>query len=318
MADAINPRQFTSLDYANADMYAALTNKPPTATPLNLPLPKLNNNTSGNISPGEAAYYKDEQARQRSLVNEQQQAQESREAALREREIARNLALQQSKPTELEQPTVSTRDYEKNFQPPASTERQPLPSTGATPPTPNGTAERANPLVEPTATPAPAALKEGIASTVGVGLLESLPRSLPQAAGRFAIPGVFAAVDFGNRVVHGQSIAQAGVGVAGAQIGYGLGFIAGTAVAGPIGGVIFGVIGGAIGGNIADFIWSQTHPSGTNHLTENVPNYPPFLGGQKPVIYNWNFSTLFQPRSAALNNLVFQALGPISDYRVEG
>ncbi|MEH2301981.1 MAG: hypothetical protein V7K88_24095 [Nostoc sp.] len=186
-----NPRQFTSLDYANADMYGAITNKPPTATPLNLPLENLSNKTSpGGISPGEAAHYRDEEARRRSLVAEQQEAQVVRVAALREREIARNLALQSSRTTDLEQPTVSARDYEKGFTPQQSTpERQPLPSIASPPPTPNGTAARASPLIEATAHPAPGTLAEPIASAVGLGLLE-LPRSLPEAAGRLAIPGV--------------------------------------------------------------------------------------------------------------------------------
>ncbi|MEH2467510.1 hypothetical protein [Nostoc sp.] len=283
MAD--NPRQFTSLDYANADMYGALTDKPSTATPLNLPLENLSSKKpSGGISPGEAAYYREEEARRRSLLLEQREAQASREAALKEREIARNLALQQTKPTQLEEPSVSARDYEKGFEIPVSTpERQPLPSTGNPPPTPNGTAARASPLVEPTAHPAPAAVAEAVAPAAGgLGLL-ALPRSLPQAAGRLVIPGAMAAVDFGNRVVHGQSIAQAGVGVVGTEIGYGLGFVAGEAVAGPIGGIVGGIIGGAIGGNVADYIWSQTHPSTTAHLTENTPNYPPFCGGQQPL-----------------------------------
>ncbi|MEH2453848.1 hypothetical protein [Nostoc sp.] len=282
----LNPRQFTSLDYADADMYGSLTSKPPTATPLNLPLEDLSGKKpSGGISPGEAAYYRDEEARRRSLFLKQQEAQTLREAALREREIARNLALQKTKPAELEQQTVSSRDYEKGLQPPVSTpERQPLPSTGSPPPTPNGTAARASPLVEPTATPASVGLQEAIPVTAGTGLALALPRALPQAAGRLAIPGVLASVDFGNRVIHGQSIVQAGVGAAGGQIGAGLGFVAGSAVGGPLLGLVGGAVGGLIGGAIADYIWAQTQPSTAAHIESNTPNYPPFQGGQSPNV----------------------------------
>ncbi|MEH2404133.1 hypothetical protein [Nostoc sp.] len=283
---AENPRQFTSLDYANADMYGALTDKPPTATPLNLPLENLSSKKpSGGISPGEAAHYRGEEERRRSLFLEQKEAQAAREAALKEREIARNLALQQTKPTELEKPSVSARDYEKNFQPSTSTpDQQPLPSTGAPPPTPDNTAARASPLVEPTATPTRATLKEPISSSAGVGLLEALPRSLPQAAGRLVVPGVIAGIGFASRVVHGQSIAQAASGTAAALVGSVALEIVGTAVAGPIGGLIGGMVGGMIGGDIADFIWSQTHPAGAEHLSTNIPNYPPFRGGQAPGV----------------------------------
>ena len=157
MSDEINPRQFNSLDYSNADLYGAVTNRPSTATPLNLPLENFSDKKppSGNISATEAAYYRDEETRRRSLSTEQREAQAAREAALREREIARNLSANQARPVQLEQPTVSSRNYEKNLAPLKSTAAsQPMPSTGAPPPTLNGTAARANALVEPTATPA--------------------------------------------------------------------------------------------------------------------------------------------------------------------
>ncbi|MEH1995891.1 hypothetical protein, partial [Nostoc sp.] len=68
-------------------------------------------------------------------------------------------------------------------------ERQPPPSTGSPPPTPNGTAARADSLVEPTALPRSATIREAIGNTVG-GIGQSLPKSLPQSAGRLIVPGV--------------------------------------------------------------------------------------------------------------------------------
>ncbi|MEH1992366.1 hypothetical protein, partial [Nostoc sp.] len=191
MTDAINPHQFASLDYADADMYGALFERPPTATPLQLPLGKLvDKEVTGVLSPGELAHYRSEEARRQSLVREQNEAYNVRMSALQEREIARNLALQNAKPPDKNPSEVVARDYEKQFQLPTTTdERQPVPSTGSPPPTLNGTAARADALVEPTATPRSATIREAIGNTVG-GIGQSLPKSLPQSAGRLIVPGV--------------------------------------------------------------------------------------------------------------------------------
>ncbi|MEH1994163.1 hypothetical protein [Nostoc sp.] len=317
MSSAINPHQFASLDYADADMYAAIVSKPPTATPLNLPLDLSGKKPSGGISPGEAAFNRDEEARRRSLFNEQREAQAAREAALKEREIARNLALQKTKTPPPEQPTVAARDYEKGFLPQKSTpERQPVPSTGSPPPTPSGTAARASALVEPTATPAPAALKEAIATTAG-NAISTLPRALPQAAGRLVIPGVGAALSIGTRLVVGQSVTQAVTSTAAGSIGYGAGFLIGTAIGGPIGGVVGAMVGSTAATLFSDWLFSQNMPSTAEHLQTFTPNYPAFRGGQgEGIEYHWNFATNANPRSGA--QLVFGATGPISDFRVDG
>lgn len=280
-----NLRQFTSLDYADADMYGSLLSKPTTATPLNLPLENFAAKTpSTNPDPLQLALNREDEVRRRALFAQQRNQQALLEQGLKEREIARNIALQATQSKPIEQPIVNSRDYENRLnvaQPPASTpERQPVPSAGSPPPTPSQTAARASPLVEPTATPAPAALKEAIAPAASAGLLASLPRSLPQAAGRLIIPGVGAGIDFTSRVVHGQSLSQAATGAGGNLIGSGIGGIVGTAVFGPIGGVVGAMVGGYIGGAIADYIWAQNRPAGTEHLTASIPNYPPFQGGQ--------------------------------------
>ncbi|MEH1905834.1 MAG: hypothetical protein V7L04_31765 [Nostoc sp.] len=317
-----NPRQFSSLDYADADMYGALTAKPPTATPLNLPLENLSlKKPSGGISLGEAAYYREEEARRRSLFVEQQEAQASRETALREREIARNLALQQTKPTELEQATVSSRDYEKGFEIPKSTpERQPAPSTGSPPPTPNSTAARANPLVEPTATPAPAALAEPVA--IGAGGFAALSKSLPQAAGRFVIPGAFVAGDFAVRVIQGQSVTQAASGAVATTVGTFAGAVVGAAIAGPVGEVIGGYVGGYVAGQASDYFFHSPPNTGTPPV--EVPNYPPFRGGQEPgTLYSFSGSyDVFQHQQQgdvkiARPTLVTNVAGPIEGIEFE-
>ncbi|MBN3905120.1 MAG: hypothetical protein HWQ35_00575 [Nostoc sp. NMS1] len=286
MPGDLNPIQFASLDYSNADMYGGLNQRPPTATPLNIPLENLSAKPpSTNQSALEQAFNRSEEVRRQSLFNEQQEAQAQREQALREREIARNQALQKTRNSPIEQPTVSSRDYESRFQAPSSNNaQQSPPSTGEPPPTTKGTAARASPLVEPTARPATGTLAEAIPAGVGVGLLEALPRALPQAAGRLVVPGVFGGIDFANRVVHGQSVQQAAAGAAAGQIGAGIGFVVGSAVGGPLLGLVGGAIGGLIGGFISDMFFAQQIPS------TGTPRYDPvgavpFIGGQLKGVY---------------------------------
>ncbi|MHC5719803.1 MAG: hypothetical protein ACYTX0_49155, partial [Nostoc sp.] len=154
------------------------------------------------------------------------------------------------------------------------------PSTGRPAPTPNSTAARASPLVEPTATPPPAALPEPVGS--GAGGFGALPRSLPQAAGRFAIPGAFAAGDFAVRVVQGQGVSQAASGAVASTAGAFAGAVVGTAIAGPVGEIIGGFIGGYIGGAASDYFFHSPPSTGTPVV--QAPNYPPFRGGQAPGI----------------------------------
>ncbi|WP_375497055.1 hypothetical protein [uncultured Nostoc sp.] len=275
----INPNQFASLDYSNADMYSGLNQRPPTATPLNIPLENFADKTpSKNQSPLEQAYRRDEEIRRQSLFKEQQETQKAAELALREREIARNKAALGLQPNNPEQPIVSSRDYEKKFKAPFSSDtQQSPPSTGSPPPTAKGTAARANPLIEPTATPAPVMLKEAVSNTVA-NAASALPRALPQAAGRLVVPGVTAGVTFGARVIVGQSVVQAASGAIVATAGSIVGGIAGTAIAGPIGGVIGAAIGGYVGGAISDAFFQST-PSAAE-VPETPLNYPPFQGGQ--------------------------------------
>lgn len=309
--DDINPRQFASLDYSNADMYSGLNQRPPTATPLNLPLEDLAKKTpSTNQSSLEQAYNRDEKIRTQSLFKEQQEAQALFELALRDREIARNLALQQTRNNPLEQPEVSSRDYEAKFKvPPGIDAQQSTPSTSSPAPTTRGTAARASALVEPTAHPAPVGLAEIIPPAAGAGVLAALPRGLPQAAGRLAVPGVVGGIDFANRLVQGQSVQHAATSAIAAQVGFVGGFAIGSAIGGPLLGYAAGAVGGLVAGAIADSFFHP--PPTTGSVPSTVPQYF-IMGGQSPgVQYRITGRNLRIPDGETTTNN-FTLWGPIS------
>ncbi|MEH2261030.1 hypothetical protein [Nostoc sp.] len=287
-----NPRQFISLDYADADMYGAVLQRPPTATPLNLPLGRLEHKeTNGILSPGELAHYNSEEARRKSLVREQVEAQAQRELKLREREIARNVALQGTKTPDANPSEVTARDYEKKFKLPTNVdEHQSLPSEAKPPPTIKGTAAHADPLVEPTAPPRSATIREGVGNAIS-GISTALPKSLPQAAGRFVIPGVGATLTFAGALIAGQSVQQAATStviVTGASL---VGGIIGTAVGGPIGEYVGSMVGGFVGSYLANAVTPLLFPSGTTHLESSTLNYPPINTGQNVgVLYRVSFA----------------------------
>jgi hypothetical protein len=163
---------------------------------------------------------------------------------------------------------------------PSTSERQPLPSRGSPPPTMSGTAARASALVEPTATPAPAALKEAIGGAIG-GIGQSLPKALPQSAGRLLIPGVGAGLTLAGALIAGQSIQQALATTAivtGASV---VGGLIGTAVGGPIGGYVGSMVGGFVGGYLANSLLPMVLPSNAARQEFYAPSYAPFIGGQK-------------------------------------
>ena len=282
-----NPRQFVSLDYSNADMYSGLTRQPSTATPLNLPLENLTNKKpSTNQSSLEQAYNRSEEVRRQSLFKEQQQAQQAAQLALREREIARNRASQASQLNPPEQATVSSRDYESKFKPPPATDaHQSAPSTSSPPPTIKNTAARASSLVEPTAHPSPVEVIEIIPPIAGAGVLAALPRALPQAAGRLAVPGIVGGIDFANRVIQGQSVQHAASSAIASQVGFVGGFAIGSAIGGPLLGYAVGAVGGLVAGAIVDSFFNA--PPTTANIPATPINYPPFRGGQNVgVQYN--------------------------------
>ncbi|MEH2014911.1 hypothetical protein [Nostoc sp.] len=317
MADDINPRQFSSLDYNDADLYGGLSQRPAPATPLEKAIaPTQSNRENASTRAMEKNLWESETARNAQFLREQREQAIAREEEIvrrqqaRRQEIANRISNNQPKSEEVSQPPKSESPLTQQQR--STPERQPQPSTGSPPPTPSGTAARANPLVEPTATPAPAALAEPMPSPApkaGSGLSFS---SLPTGVGRAIIPGVFTAANFADRVVHGQPITQAASGAGASLVGGIAGGIAGELVAGPIGGVVGSIIGGYVGGAISDWFFQ---PPNTGSPPTETPNYPPFLGGQEPVAYHWNFSTGANPRSG--DQLVFGAIGPISDFTVD-
>ncbi|MDZ7970821.1 MAG: hypothetical protein RM368_38855, partial [Nostoc sp. DedSLP03] len=321
MTDAINPRQFASLDYADADMYGALLERPAPAVPLAKPLPvrEANRQNASEIA-SEKRLWQEETARNAEYFRQEKQAEIAREAEITRREQAQRQAIAnringtdtpELLPPKAESPLAQLQR--------STPERQPLPSTGAPPPTLNGTAARADSLVEPTATPRPAIIREAIATTAG-NAISALPRALPQAAGRLVIPGVGAALSIGTRLVVGQSVTQAVTSTGAGLIGTGIGAIVGTAIGGPIGGVVGSMIGGTAASLFSDWLFAQNLPSTTAHLESNTPNYPPFVGGQGVgALYSvrCTWKTIFN--GAPGDNQVMNAdvYGPISDIHLE-
>jgi|GEM_PF-4573703 len=240
-----------------------------------------------------------------ALQRKQEYADQTAERALQmQREQAQREALRNSIKGQPTSPEVATPQRESPLSQPQrpASERQYAPSAGNPPPTINNTAARASALVEPTATPRPAALMEaipsvaaGAAGTLGAAA-QSIPRSLPQAAGRLAVPGVFVAADFASRVVQGQSVAQA----AGSALIVGgtsfAGGLIGTAFGGPIGGAVGNVVGGFIGSKVSDFLFGNGLPSNASRQESIAPSYSPYIGGQVAgARYNVSFTfDLFQ------------------------
>lgn len=281
MTDAINPRQFASLDYADADMYGALLERPAPAVPLAKPLPvrEANRQNASEIA-SEKRLWQEETARHTEYLRQQKQAEIAREAEITRREQAQRQAIaNRIKGTdvpELQPPRPESPLAQLQRSTP---ERQPLPSTGSPPPKISGTAARADSLVEPTATPRPAAVREAIGSAVG-GIGQTLPKSLPQAAGRLAVPGIGAGLTFAGALIAGQSVQQAATSAVLVTAGSYAGGIVGASVGGPIGFYVGSMIGGFVGGQLAGAFFPAPMPSGASHLTSYAPNYPPFQGGQ--------------------------------------
>ncbi|OUL36361.1 hypothetical protein BV372_08050 [Nostoc sp. T09] len=286
--------QFATLDYASAELYTSLTQQPSTATPLNLPLEDFSKKPpSTNLDPLNEAFRIQDQQRQQSLFQQQREAQQLREQALREREIARNQQLLNKRSPIDEPGPVQSRDYEAQYEKPVPIEEfHPKPSTAEPPTTPQTSGARPTPETAPGVLPKTGSPTKPVSASVD--LPGVLPRSVPTAIGRAAIPAAFAAVDFGVRVVNGQSVNQAAFGTAGGVIGGIAGAAIGGALGGPVGSVVGGLIGGAIGGNIADYIWKQVGPhTGTPPVDAPTGPYP-FFGGQSPnvsykVSCDWDF-----------------------------
>ncbi|MEH1817297.1 MAG: hypothetical protein V7L09_33540 [Nostoc sp.] len=342
-----NPRQFASLDASDIGLHGSLTNRPASGTIADTPLDfakhfdierqvieyqKQNGTYQPRSSDAELAHQQElKQARDaawRQSVKESKAAQEiqaAHEQAERTK-LFNRIKGEQGTPNPLADESDRNRIRRMNGaapidEPPISSmpQRQPLPSTGSPPPTSSGTAARASALVEPTATPAPAALKEAIATGTG-NAISALPRALPQAAGRLVIPGVGAALSLGTRLVVGQSLVQAVTSTGAGLIGTGIGAIVGTAIGGPIGGVVGGMVGGTAASLFSDWLFAQNVPSTAAHLESFTPNYPPFIGGQGvgalySVRCTWKTTFNGQPGDNQVMNA--DVYGPISEIHLE-
>ncbi|MEH2082466.1 MAG: hypothetical protein V7K89_21535 [Nostoc sp.] len=288
-----NPRQFSSIDSSDTNLHGSLTNRSPSGAPAGDPIDfEALNRQVINQRTQQDYVYKESTAeyvlrREREIAAAQRIRQETADAqAARELQDQRN----QNQRNELANRINNNTPTDSEVAPPkesplaqqqrSTPERLPVPSTGAPPPTPNGTAARANSLVEPTATPTPAALKEAIAPAAAGGALAALPRSLPQAAGHLAIPGIYATVDFTNRVVHGQSVQQAATSSVAGAVGSGIGFVLGTATDIPFMGYVGAAVGGIAGSAISDYFFNQNLPTTAAKQETQSPNYVPFVGGQ--------------------------------------
>lgn len=312
--------QFATLDYQSAELYTSLTQRPPTATPLNIPLPDLSQKPpSKNLDPLNEAFRLEEQARQREIFKAEKEAYDNRMRDLREKEIARNRELQNRKPVPVEEGAVRTRDYEAQYEKPKSAEPvQPKPSPAEPPTTPQNSGARPTPEQAPGIPP-----KSGQPTkpaSPNISKPGGIPRSLPVAAGRYAIPAVFATLDFGLRVVNGQSIAQAAVGTAGGVAGSLVGAAIGGALGGPIGAFAGSMIGGVIGGGIADYIYRLVVPPTGRPPIPVVTGPYPFFGGQGAgVFYRVSGNSIINTNgSLGDGGFSVTVYGPIRSVRISG
>ncbi|MDZ7966875.1 MAG: hypothetical protein RM368_18165 [Nostoc sp. DedSLP03] len=329
-----NPRQFASLDASDAALHGSLTNRPASGVPAGDPIDfeaisarvryeRTLPNYEYKESPAELALRLERQAAAEQRIKAETAATNERNRLLLEREqIQRNglrnrISGSEVVDAEFVQPTRRESPLSQIQR--STPERQPLPSTGAPPPTLNGTAARADSLVEPTATPRPAIIREAIGNTVG-GIGQALPKTLPQAAGRLVAPGVTAGLTFAGALIAGQSVTQAATTTVGVVAGSVVGGIIGTAIGGPLGGYIGSSIGGFAGGYLANALFPPQLPSGVGHLESNAPNYPPFVGGQGVgALYSVRCTWKTTFNGSPGDNQVMNAdvYGPISDIHLE-
>ena len=287
-----NPRQFSSIDSSDANLHGSLTNRPPSGAPAGDPIDfEALNRQVINQRTQHSYVYKESTAeyvlrREREIAAAQRIRQETADAqASRALQDQRNQAqrneLANRTSNTPSDPEVATPRRESPLaqQQRSTPERQPLPSRGSPPPTMSGTAVRPSALVEPTATPAPAALKEAIGGAIGsVG--QSLPRSLPQAAGRLVVPGVGAGLTLAGALIAGQSVQQAIATTAVVTASSYAGGLIGSAIGGPIGFYVGSMIGGFAGGYLANALFPQQLPSTAIAQETYTPNYQPYVGGQ--------------------------------------
>ncbi|WP_445626632.1 hypothetical protein [Nostoc sp. DSM 114167] len=323
-----NPRQFASLDASDAALHGSLTNRPASGVPAGDPIDfeaisarvryeRTLPNYEYKESPAEIALRLERQAAAEQRIraetadtNEKNRLMLEREQAQRN-ELRNRISGSEVVEAEFVQPTRRESPLAQIQR--STPERQPLPSTGSPPPTPKGTAAYADPLVEPTALPRSATIREAIGNTIG-GIGQSLPKSLPQAAGRLAIPGLSTGLTFAGALIAGQSVQQAATTAVAVTAGGYAGGLIGAAVGGPIGFYVGSMIGGFVGGQLAGAFFPQPLPSTAAHLESFTPNYAPFKGGQSEGgIYQVQaqYSTTFNGNPGDEQVVSVQVVGPI-------
>ncbi|MBD2519955.1 hypothetical protein H6G93_34440 [Nostoc sp. FACHB-973] len=316
-----NPRQLTSLDYNDADLYGALNNRPATGIPIDLPvLPDLGSIESNAQKQARLAReYREYETRGRETARQQKEAQAAREREYQARKRGlgqpSELPTQQIPQNEIPRSSLSPLEQMQRSNP----ERLPgIPSAGSPPPTPGNSSARPSQLVEPTAMPAPAALKE-VLPLASLPLSRALPRGLPAAAARLAVPGVAVGLDLAGRLVVGQPVGQAVSGAAGGAIGGGIGALAGNAIFPGLGGVIGFMIGGFVGGAISDAFFRPQLPT-TGSPPTAIPNYPPYQGGQgDAALYQVVVKIVsFTDFGNSTINIAFKCRGKILGFGITG
>lgn len=145
------------------------------------------------------------------------------------------------------------------------------------------------------------------------------PSGLPSPPGRFAAPLVGGAIDFGFRVVAGQSPAQAAAGAIGSTVGGLVGGALGSAV-GPVGTFVGGVIGGFVGGAVADFVYNFAFPPSATIPPQPITGSYPFTGGQTPTVaYRVSANAdVTCPSGRGNAGTVQHVYGPVTSIRVSG
>ncbi|MDM9580911.1 hypothetical protein [Nostoc sp. GT001] len=323
-----NPRQFASLDASDAALHGSLTNRPASAVAAGDPIDfdAINARRRYELNYGLRKFA--ESAGERNLReavsrNKHVKARYQRRLLtnkpgyqpLRRKRNVLNCSKGQPSSDVIEAEFAQTRRESPLAQNQRSTpERQPLPSTGSPPPTPSGTSARADSLVEPTATPRPAVIREAIGNTVG-GIGQSLPKALPQAAGRLIIPGVGAGLTFAGALIAGQSVQQAATTAAVVTAGSVAGGLIGTAVGGPIGGYVGSMIGGFAGGYLANALFPQQLPSTAARHEQYTPNYQPYIGGQGIGVLYYVFWSMKLGNGTVSNFQSAPIPGPITAFK---
>ncbi|WP_017314926.1 hypothetical protein [Mastigocladopsis repens] len=286
---------FSSLDYADAELFDSVLARPSAAVPLDLPL-TLKSKAEGAtpvVSATERALLREEEAAKQEYFRQQKAKQDAIEEEifkweqLRRDEIRRRVA-----PAEPPQePRVTSRDYESQYRPKsADNPTVNKPPSPASPPVDVATQSGARPtaLIDPTVPPSSAVPRSAVSGPAPEATAR--PSGLPQAIGRVPVPVIGGAIDFGFRLVAGQPIVQAASGAAASTLGSIGGAAVGAVVAGPVGAFVGGIIGGFVAGAISDANF-RSLPKTAIPASEPYEGLPPFIGGQTIGIqYNAIFS----------------------------